>query len=235
MWAWVTPIWEYPGMIFGDVRAAGGIVPAEWIGPSRRGRPGSVGALLPNQYPSMLRVWAPDPCAGDWWSLYRDLFAAVASIGERHTSNPDRAWFAIWEGHGFDTATTRIAHLGPLSDADRRELDRERERLREEDRRRNAAIGVALDSIPRFEVSHRAYYLLEGTVAAVTLLSYPGFDGWRNPDLFWPDDRRWFIATDVDFWSLYVGGEHDFIGELARHVSTRCEFVALDDQLEIED
>ena len=29
---------------------------------------------------------------------------------------------------------------------------------------------------------------------------------WRNPDLFWPDDRRWFIATDVDFWSLYIGG-----------------------------
>jgi hypothetical protein len=56
-----------------------------------------------------------------------------------------------------------------------------------------------------------------------------------SPDLFWPDDRRWFIATDVDFWSLYIGGDHDFITEVARSVPTRSEIVALDHQLEIED
>ena len=58
---------------------------------------------------------------------------------------------------------------------------------------------------------------------------------WRNPDLFWPDDRRWFAGTDVDFWSVYVGGDDDFIAELASRVPTESEIVELARQLEIED
>jgi hypothetical protein len=45
-------------------------------------------------------------------------------------------------------------------------------------------------------------YLVTGAVSAVTDLRQPDSSDWRNPDLFWPDDRRWFVATDVDFWSL---------------------------------
>ena len=57
----------------------------------------------------------------------------------------------------------------------------------------------------------------------------------RNPDLFWPDDRRWFVATDVDFWSVYVGGDDDLVAELAGAVPTECELVDLDRPLPIED
>ncbi len=63
---------------------------------------------------------------------------------------------------------------------------------------------------------------------------YPGTEGWRNPDLFWPDDRSWFAATDVDFWSLYVGGSRAFLDELSRRAPTRCEFVEDEDELPIE-
>lgn len=71
---------------------------------------------------------------------------------------------------------------------------------------------------------------------AVTQLRYPApSTGWRDPDLFWPDDRRWFVATDVDFWSLYIGGDHDFITEVVDNVPTPVERVELDRQLEIED
>ena len=65
----------------------------------------TVGALVPNHYRLVLRVRAPDPSIQDWCSAYRDLFDVIASIGERHTSSPDRAWFAVWEGHRFDNAT----------------------------------------------------------------------------------------------------------------------------------
>lgn len=223
-------------MIFGDrVIPADTIAPAEWIGRSCHGDLGTVGALVPNQYESMLRVYAPAPCPGDWWSLYRDLFGIVASIGERHTSSPDRAWFAIWEGHGFDKGTTHIAYRGPLGDESRRALEQERLALHDEDRRRNAAIRASLGQLPRFDRPDRTYYLMEGPVTAATQLSFPGFDEWRNPDLFWPDDRRWFVATDVEFWSLYIAGERIFIEELARNVPTRSEPVALDTPLEIED
>jgi hypothetical protein len=210
-------------------------VSTEWLERSCQGEWGTVGALVPNQYESLLRVDAPAATDGNWWTAYRDLFDSVASIGERHTSSPDRAWFAIWDGHGFDRAETQRAWREPPSgEAERRKRDAERERLRDEDRGRNAAISTALKRIPRFDRPARSYYLLQGTVRAVTNLRYPDGDDWRNPDLFWPDDRRWFVATDVDFWSLYVGGPGGFIAEVA-NAAPRSEPVALDLPLQAED
>jgi hypothetical protein len=39
----------------------------------------------------------------------------------------------------------------------------------------------------------------------------------------------------VDFWSVYVGGDHTLIAELARRVPTPSEIVTLDHRLEPED
>jgi hypothetical protein len=225
-------------VIFGDaVAVPTTIASAEWIAGTRQ--PGwTVGALVPNQYPLVLRVRAPDPNDGDWWSAYRDLLGVVAAVGEQHTSTPDRAWFAVWEGHGFANGRTRIAMQGPLDDSMREALARERSRLRDEDERRNASIRTALSEVPQFELPHRVYYLLTGPVAAATQLQDPEDlheTGWRRPDLFWPDDRRWFVATDVDFWSFYIGGDHDLIADLARRVPTPSEIVPLDQPLEFED
>lgn len=225
-------------MIFGDhVSAAHSVVAAGWIAGSCRGRWGTVGALVPNQYPLVLRVHAPDPRPGDWWSEYRDLFEIVASVGERHTSTPALAWFAVWEGHGFDRVTTQIAWPDlPIDDATRRARADERARLRDVDDHRNTTIRAALAQVQRFDLPNRTYYLLEGQVTAATELRHPEpSDEWRNPDLFWPDDRRWFVATDVDFWSLYIGVDDDFVTELCSNVPTRSEIVALDRQIEIED
>ena len=224
-------------MVFGDsLRAADTVGPAAWLEQSCQGEWWTVGALVPNHYESLLRVYAPAPCPGEWWSTYRELFAVVASIGERSTATPDQAWFAIWDGHGFDGAEIRVAWSDPPRDeTERQARDAERAQLRDESRRRNVAVRSALDQIPRFDRPHRTYYLLEGPVRAVNDLRHPYGDRWRNPDLFWPDDQEWFVATDVDFWSLYIGGRSSFIAELAESVSTRAETVTLDLRLETED
>lgn len=190
-------------MTFGDgLRAPATVAAAEWIGGACRGTRGTVGALVPNGYLVFLRVRAPDPTPGDWWSAYRALFEVVASIGARHTGTADRAWFGVWEGHGFTNAATR----------------------------------VALNGLARFHLPNRTYYLLEGSVSAVAQLRYPDSPTeWRNPDLFWPDDRRWFLATDVDFWSLYIGGDEELIADLRASVPTTAEPVTIDRRLEIED
>jgi hypothetical protein len=224
-------------VIFGDrVAPAVGVAPAEWIAEACRGAEWTVGSLVPNQYPVVLHVHAPDPSAEDWWSAYRQLFETIASIGERHTATPNRAWFAVWEGHGFESRTTLTAWRGPLDETTRAALEQERSRLRAEDERRNAAVRAALRQLPRFDLPDRTYYLLAGPVAAVTWLRDPGSSSdWCRPDLFWPDDRQWFVATDVDFWSLYVGGDDEFIAELARHVPTLAEIVTFEHHLEAED
>ena len=89
----------------------------------------------------------------------------IASVGGRHTSTPDHAWFAVWEGHGFDLASTRVAWLDPPGeDLTRRARDEYRAQLRDEDERRRASIGAALGDVQRVDLPNRAYYLLEGSV-----------------------------------------------------------------------
>lgn len=225
-------------MIFGaHVRWPDTGAPAGWIAAACRGASGTVGALVPNHYPAVLRVGPPSPQPDGWWTAYRQLYETVAWVGGRHTLSRDRAWFAVWEGHGFDTATTHVAWRHRPPDASTgRARDQERWRQRREDERRNGDIRSALLQVPRFDLPNRTYYLLEGPVSAIGQLCHPEPPGeWRNPDLFWPDDRRWFVATDVDFWSLYVGGDSDLLAELAEIVPTRTEVVALDHRLEIED
>ena len=95
--------------------------------------------------------------------------------------------------------------------------------------------ALELATVPRFALPDRTYYLMEGPVAAVVGMRDPVTGHWRNPDLFWPDDRRWFVATDVDFWSLDIRGSNDFIADLARSVATPTETVTLATPLEAED
>lgn len=225
-------------MIFGDhVEIPATAAAATWIARARRGEGGTVGALVPNVYESFLRVRAPSGEVVDWWARYRDLFGIVASIGERHTTSADRAWFAVWEGHGFTNATTHVAWPDPAPDEPtRRARAAARARLREEDHRRHAATERSLSRVPRFELPHRTYYLIRGPVSAVTRLAEPGApETWRHPDLFWPDDRSWFVATDVDIWSLYVGGDPAFISAIGASVPTESAIVALDTRIEVED
>lgn len=224
-------------MIFGDhVRVPASSAAAAWIGEACRGEWGTVGALVPNDYALHARVRAPSADHDDWWGEYRSLFAAVAAVGERHTSSSELAWFAVWDGHGWDTSTTHVAVPGPLDEAGFRRLRATQARLREEDARRHAAVRAGLAAVPRFHVPHRTYHLLAGPVAAVVAIEEPGSPGrWQRPDLFWPNDRSWFVASDVDFWSLYVGGSERFVTELVEAVPTPAEVVTLDRRLEVED
>ncbi len=226
-------------MIFGNrVDAARSIEPSTWIAERCRGVWGTVGALVPNDYPSVLRLHAPDQDLDDWWGAYRRVFTTIAEVGERHTASPDDGWFAVWEGYGFASGTKMYvwSESDDPDDAAATAVAAEQERLRAHEQRRRAEIPEALSRIPRFDLPHRAYFLLGGPVGAVADLRDPGTpDRWQRPDLFWPDDRRWFVATDVDFWSLYVGGDHDFVAELTQRVDVPCEIVTLGHRLGAED
>lgn len=41
----------------------------------------------------------------------------------------------------------------------------------------------------------------------------------QSPNMAWPDDRRWFLITDIDLSSTYVGGTEALIGQILRHDS----------------
>jgi hypothetical protein len=56
----------------------------------------------------------------------------------------------------------------------------------------------------RVRAPHRAYHLLAGPVAAAPELPAPV--AWRCASLWWPADRAWLVATEIDGYLTYVGG-----------------------------
>jgi len=55
---------------------------------------------------------------------------------------------------------------------------------------------------PRLRLTHRAYFLFLGPIDAVTSLSFGSFQ--QTPNLWWPEDRAWCVATDIDLSETYL-------------------------------
>ncbi len=67
----------------------------------------------------------------------------------------------------------------------------------------------------RVRTPHRAYHLLTGPVAAASVLPTPL--PWRCASLWWPADREWLVATEIDGYLTYVGASQAAIEAVLAH------------------
>lgn len=152
-----------------------------------------------------------------------ELVAEIARIAAEHTSTASEAWYAIWEGYGW------VGTSGYWINTDRRSSNplhkictaiRVRRFTHAEHRRQMQELRdleEALSPIPRLELDIRSYYLLTGAVDAAAGISAPGKDPvLQMPDLWWPKDRAWFVATDTDLDWTVVGGSERLVADLLR-------------------
>lgn len=129
----------------------------------------------------------------EWGTLAIEERRVLIDTLRSYTTAPDRCWFLVWEG------------FGGLDDR-----------------------GVSA----RVYLPHRAYLLALGTIDSALsplprkigpsyTVMYVRSDGRRgsappdlelppdtrqSPNLWWPDDRAWIVATEIDFAWTYVGG-----------------------------
>jgi hypothetical protein len=64
--------------------------------------------------------------------------------------------------------------------------------------------GMANPTRARVQLPARNYLLVRAPITAA--LGAFEFIGARGASLWWPDDRAWFVATEIDFRWTYVGG-----------------------------
>ncbi len=62
----------------------------------------------------------------------------------------------------------------------------------------------------------REYYVYERAITSVQLRLGPGRLGLQSPNLWWPADQAWCVATEIDFCWTYVGGSEECIAAI-RH------------------
>jgi len=156
--------------------------------------------------PAGLNDRDPQPGLFDAWpqtgSLPLDLARTLVSVLGDHTRTPERCWFAAWEGWGdFRDGSAALHTIGASPDDTPTALPPGMHREKPTDR-------------PTFTLPHRGYYLARGPLASALDTVYGATWAYLSASIWWPDDRAWCVATEVDFDWTYVGGTTECIAAI---------------------
>jgi hypothetical protein len=69
---------------------------------------------------------------------------------------------------------------------------------------------------PVVAIPDRTFFLLRGAIKDVTTTLDDVEWIYQSPNLWWPEDRAWCVATEIDFSWTYVGGSRACIDELLK-------------------
>jgi hypothetical protein len=89
-----------------------------------------------------------------------------------------------------------------------------------------AALADDVRAAPTFELPNREYFLLRGPLDAVLDRDPAARHYHQQPALWWPDDRAWCLATEIDMNASYVGCSAACADALV--ASPRLEAAAID-------
>ena len=145
-------------------------------------------------------------------ALSQEEVVAVGDIVRPFTSTPERCWFAVWNGYGIFGSNISLS----WSAGEDPEAVQARERIEIE---RAGKARAQLDAIPTFAIHAtpggeplRAYYLFRGEIEAAATMTFDGWD--QPPNLWWPEDRAWCVASEIDGYSTYIGGTAECIAAI---------------------
>lgn len=138
------------------------------------------------------RPWSADPNHG---SLDEEVAPELLPLLAQFTGTPERCYFGVWEGYGqYSGGTTLLT-----SDGSGRPLPPPPDIRRAQ----------------RIRGCYRNYLLYTGELNDITGF-YASFLS-NPPNIWWPADRAWFVSTDIDLDSTYIGASQECIDALLRH------------------
>lgn len=90
----------------------------------------------------------------------------------------------------------------------------------------------AFDGLPRLMLPHRAYYLFSGPIDAVTSLSVGDFQ--HPPNLWWPEDRAWCVATEIDLSETYLAASAACVKQVVIDPGLEAYEVPLEGRVDVD-
>jgi hypothetical protein len=181
---------------FGDDRIVRWRDVAAWSGVALGSNTQFPTIALPQDAPESELPWSgSSPKEG---ALAGTDIAALADILAAETTTPDRCWFCLWEGYGSGSRRGLAAPGQPLQ-------------LYPD------PIPPQVRRGPRVSMPVRDYFLLTGPIDSVTRSTVLADDG-QTPNLSWPEDRAWCVASEIDLPWTYVAGSKELAGRLPSNV-----------------
>jgi len=78
-----------------------------------------------------------------------------------------------------------------------------------------ASLQQWIRDAPALRIPDRTYHLLGGTIDDASGVDDAAEEGGcRRAALWWPEDRRWFVGSDTDLMSTYIGGSRALADDL---------------------
>ncbi|CAN5123803.1 hypothetical protein BH18ACT9_BH18ACT9_08470 [soil metagenome] len=150
----------------------------------------------------------PEDLAGH---LDSEVLRFLTGILARHTSTPEDCLFGLWDGFGDLHGSPAVAPL--VFGGGRLSSHRAPPRI-------SPAFPPEVLAGPRVRIPARDYLLFRGPLrlagewgAADLLPQQPR--PINSPNLIWPADHAWFVATEIDSPWTGIGGTDELIGEVA--------------------
>jgi hypothetical protein len=141
--------------------------------------------------------------------LVPEALAPLCDLLAVHTTTPENCFFCLWEGWGWIDGAGRSITWSTTGTSPP-VLERLAPAFSEQELSR-----------PRVHLPDRDYLLFVGSLLAVagTLTEAASAGRWRlderlfeqSPNLFWPADRSWCVASEIDFDSTVVAGSTQLV------------------------
>ncbi|HET7327253.1 MAG TPA: hypothetical protein VFJ14_08190 [Nocardioidaceae bacterium] len=181
---------------------------AAWSGVGLRSNSQWHDVALPQDRPSEPPPW--DGVPPEEGNLEEADLRALVDVLRGWTTTAARWWFAIWDGYGWDDweliewpdGQPRPMY-GPAS------VDK--------------PVPDEVLAGPRVKHPGRTYLLYSG--APGDALVFVNIEN-QSPNLWWPEDRSWCVATELDLHYTYIGGSTDLIHRLVTHPGFEAQEVS---------
>lgn len=157
-----------------------------WV-ESALGEFGTVGGLVPIGFDSYVRIDHGEDEGFGTWDLPSQIVAWIADVGARHTSTPDLARFAVWEGYGWLNSTMLYSQAPRPRFTMRRGREDPFRDVIDEFEAEKSDLRAELAGLVKLELPQRTYFVLAGALTAVISFHDPLPPTTRRvPDLWWP-------------------------------------------------
>jgi hypothetical protein len=186
------------------------------------------------QFHAIMRPSAPDVEVAvtepDARNLPPELLKALCAALAVHTGTPESCFFCLWDGYGWISDTggsgritfDPIGYSGPPPEPFSY-ADSVPEFIR------RAAASEARVCLPG-----RDYLFFEGPIeGAIDFGSYltPEYFIPQSPNLFWPEDRAWCAASEIDLYCTLVGASNALAESLVANPALEAWRVLPDDPI----
>ncbi|GAA2828408.1 hypothetical protein [Kribbella solani] len=197
------------------VQAAGAVEAADWVVAGVGEFGSGVGGLVPWGFEAYARVLHPASAVGGkpvTWAEVAEWSGGVVHPRVQFMALAARRWKGKGSRVPADTPWEEGPEVGSLPGARLSALGEVLARHTGTAERCWFCVWDGDEDRPRVELPNRSYLLLEGPLDAAGELARSLLP--QSPNVFWPDDRAWCVATEIDLDSTYLGGTAELVAEV---------------------